>query len=179
MSRIGRKPVPIPEKVKVDIHGNAVTVTGPLGVLNAIFPVEVPVTIDQNIIHVGSPKPTRQNRGYMGLTRALLNNMVKGVTQGYEKKLEINGVGYKCEQKGETLVFALGYSHPIEFTLPKGVKAKVEKQTQITISGTDRQAVGQVAAQIRSFRKPEPYKGKGVKYATETIRRKVGKAGVK
>ncbi len=179
MSRSGRKPVPIPEKVKVDIHGNAVKVTGPLGELNAIFPAEVPVSIDNNIIHVGSPAPTRQNRGFMGLTRALLNNMVRGVTKGYEKKLEINGVGYKCEQKGETLVFALGYSHPIEFTLPKGVKAKVEKQTQITITGADRQAVGQVAAQIRSFKKPEPYKGKGVKYATETIRRKVGKAGVK
>jgi large subunit ribosomal protein L6 len=179
MSRIGRKPIPIPEKVKVDIRGNAVKVAGPLGELNAIFPAEVPVTIDKNIIHVGSPKETRQNRGYMGLTRALLSNMVRGVTKGYEKKLEINGVGYKCELKGETLVFALGYSHPVEFTLPKGVKAKIEKQTQITISGTDRQAVGQVAAQIRSFRKPEPYKGKGVKYAEETIRRKVGKAGVK
>ena len=179
MSRIGRKPVPIPDKVKVDIHGNAVKVVGPLGELNAIFPAEVPVSIEKNVIHVGSPTPTRQNRGYMGLTRALLNNMVRGVTKGYERKLEINGVGYKCEQKGESLVFALGYSHPIEFKLPKGVKAKVEKQTQITISGTDRQAVGQVAAQIRSFRKPEPYKGKGVKYADETIRRKVGKAGVK
>ncbi len=179
MSRIGRKPVPIPEKVKVDIHGNSVTVAGPLGSLNAIFPAEVPVSVDKGTIHVASPKPTRQNRGYMGLTRALLNNMVRGVTKGYEKKLEINGVGSKCEQKGDTLVFALGYSHPIEFVLPKGVKAKVEKQTQITITGADRQAVGQVAAQIRSFRKPEPYKGKGVKYADETIRRKVGKAGVK
>ncbi|MBI5510005.1 MAG: 50S ribosomal protein L6 [Deltaproteobacteria bacterium] len=179
MSRIGRKPIAVPEKVKVDVHGNAVKVSGPLGELNAIFPPEVPVTVDKGVIHVGAPKPTRQNRGYMGLVRALLANMVKGVTKGYEKKLEINGVGYKCEAKGETLVFALGYSHPIEFTLPKGVKAKVEKQTQITLTGVDRQAVGQAAAQIRSFRKPEPYKGKGVKYSDETIRRKVGKAGVK
>jgi len=146
-----------------------------LGELNAIFPVEVPVSLDKGVIHVGSPKATRQNRGYMGLTRALLANMVRGVTKGYEKKLEINGVGYKCEQKGDTLVFALGYSHPIEFALPKGVKAKIEKQTQITLTGADRQAVGQVAAQIRGFRKPEPYKGKGVKYADETIRRKVGR----
>jgi len=179
MSRIGRKPVAIPDKVKVDIHGNSVKVTGPLGELNAIFPAEVPVAIEKNIIHVSAPKLNRQNRGYQGLVRALLANMVRGVTKGYEKKLEINGVGYKCEQKGETLVFALGYSHPIEFTLPKGVKAKIEKQTQITITGIDRQAVGQAAAQIRAFKKPEPYKAKGVKYADETIRRKVGKAGVK
>ena len=179
MSRIGRRPILIPDKVKVDIHGNAVTVTGPLGALTAAFPAEVPVNIEKNVVHVGSPAPTRQNRGYMGLTRALLSNMVRGVTKGYERKLEITGVGYKCEQKGDTLVFALGYSHPIEFRLPPGVKAKVEKATQVTVSGTDRQAVGQVAAQIRSFRKPEPYKGKGVKYADETIRRKVGKAGVK
>lgn len=179
MSRIGRKPIAIPDKVKVDIHGNAVKVTGPLGELNAIFPAEVPVAIEKNIIHVSAPKLNRQNRGYQGLVRALLSNMVRGVTKGYEKKLEINGVGYKCEQKGEVLVLALGYSHPIEFTLPKGVKAKVEKQTQITITGIDRQAVGQAAAQIRAFKKPEPYKAKGVKYGDEVVRRKVGKAGVK
>lgn len=179
MSRIGRKPVEIPEKVKVDIVGNLVKVVGPLGQLETSLPVGVGVTLEGKILRVGAPAATRSNHGFQGLTRALLANMVRGVTKGYERKLEISGVGYKAELKGDTLTFALGYSHPIEFKLPKGVTAQIEKGTLITVKGADRQAVGQVAAQMRAFRKPEPYKGKGVKYADEHIRRKVGKTGAK
>jgi large subunit ribosomal protein L6 len=179
MSRIGRKPVEIPDKVKVDVAGCIVKVSGPLGQLDQTIPEGVPIEIEGNILRVGTPKPTRSNRGDSGLVRSLINNMVVGVTQGYEKKLEINGVGYKAELAGDTLTLALGYSHHINFKLPKGVKAALVKNTQLTISGIDKQAVGQAAAQIRAFRKPEPYKAKGVKYADEQIRRKVGKAGIK
>jgi large subunit ribosomal protein L6 len=179
MSRIGRKPVEIPDKVKVDVGDCIVKVSGPLGQLDQSIPAGVPVEIEGNILRVGTPKPTRSNRGDSGLVRSLINNMVIGVTKGYEKKLEINGVGYKAELAGDTLTLALGFSHTIPFKLPKGVKAVVVKNTQVTISGIDKQAVGQVAAQIRAFRKPEPYKAKGVKYADEQVRRKVGKAGIK
>jgi large subunit ribosomal protein L6 len=136
------------------------------------------VTVDGGIAQVSAPPKARGNRGYRGLVRALLANMVTGVSKGYERKLTISGVGYKAETSGSTITFALGYSHPIVFDLPKGVEAQVEKNTLITLKGIDKQVVGQVAAQIRAFRKPEPYKGKGVKYAQEQIRRKVGKTGV-
>ena len=177
MSRIGRKAVEIPDKVKIDVVGSLVKVIGPLGQLQTELPVGVGVSVEGKILRVAAPTLTRSNRGFQGLTRALLANMVTGVTRGYEKKLEISGVGYKAELKGDTLTFALGYSHPIELKLPKGVTAQVEKGTLVTVKGVDKQAVGQVAAQMRAFRKPEPYKGKGVKYATEHIRRKVGKTG--
>ncbi|MEK7704313.1 MAG: 50S ribosomal protein L6 [Myxococcota bacterium] len=179
MSRIGRKPVEIPEKVKVETRGRVLHVEGPLGGLDALLPDGVGVEIHDRTASVSAPTPTRGNRGYQGLVRALLANMVRGVSKGYERTLEITGVGYRAELAGDTLTLQLGYSHPISMKLPKGVVAKIEKQTVVTIKGSDKQLVGQVAAKIRSYRKPEPYKGKGVKYSDETIRRKVGKAGAK
>jgi large subunit ribosomal protein L6 len=180
MSRIGRKPVAIPEKVKVSITGRVVRVEGPLGSLEALLPEGVGAKVEGDHLTVSAPAQNRSNRGFQGLTRALLANMVKGVLTGYERKLEINGVGYKAELRGTSLNFSLGYSHPIELALPKGIKAVVDKsQTSIVISGIDKQLVGQIAAAIRSFKPPEPYKGKGVKYADETIKRKVGKTGSK
>jgi len=180
MSRIGRKPVAVPDKVKIEMKGRALHVEGPLGKLDAILPEGVTVSVDNGVANVSDPPPNRQNRGYQGLVRALLANMVNGVVKGYEKSLEITGVGYKAELKGDTLTFSLGYTHPIDLKLPKGVQAIVDKsQTKLTIKGTDKQVVHQIAAQIRGYKKPEPYKGKGVKYAGEQIRRKVGKTGAK
>ena len=179
MSRIGRKPVPIPEKVKVDIHGNAVKVAGPLGELNAIFPAEVPVTIDKNIIHVGSPAPTRQNRGYMGLVRALLNNMVRGVTKGYEKKLEVVGVGYLCAIQKGVLQLRVGLANELQVPIPEGLKVTVPDQQHVVIQGVEKQKVHHFAAAVRALRKPEPYKGKGIRFLGEVVRRKQGKAMVK
>jgi large subunit ribosomal protein L6 len=180
MSRIGRKPIQIPDKVKVEAQGRTLHVEGPLGKLDAIIPAGVGVAIEKNMARVSPPLPTRQNRGFQGLVRALLQSMVVGVTEGYERSLEINGVGYKAELKGDTLTFTLGYTHPIDLKLPKGIQCVLDKgQTKLTIKGIDKQLVGQIAAQIRSFKKPEPYQGKGVKYAGEIIRRKVGKTGAK
>lgn len=180
MSRIGRKPVQVPDKVKVEAKGRALHVEGPLGRLDAIIPDGVTLTLEDGVARVGSPPETRQSRGYQGLVRALLQNMVVGVTKGYERSLEINGVGYKAELKGDTVTFTLGYTHPIDLKLPTGIQCLIDKsQTKLTIKGIDRQLVGQIAAQIRSYKKPEPYQGKGVKYADETIRRKVGKTGAK
>jgi large subunit ribosomal protein L6 len=180
MSRIGRKPVSVPDKVKIEGKGRILHVEGPLGKLDAVIPGDVSITVDKGVAHVGEPPETRQSRGYQGLVRALLQNMVVGVTKGYERSLEINGVGYKAELKGEVVTFTLGYTHPIDLKLPKGIQCIVDKaQTKLTIKGIDKQLVGQIAAQIRSFKKPEPYQGKGVKYAGEIIRRKVGKTGAK
>ncbi len=179
MSRIGRRPVEIPDKVKVDVAVGLIKVSGPLGQLEQTVPEDVPVTVEASQVIVGEPKKSRSNRGNRGLVRSLIGNMVVGVSKGYEKKLEINGVGYKAEQSGDTLTLSLGLSHQVNYKLPKGVTAELVKNTQLTIKGIDKQVVGQVAAQIRNFRPPEPYKGKGVKYADEQIRRKVGKAGVK
>jgi large subunit ribosomal protein L6 len=180
MSRVGRKPIAVPEKVKVTVKERHVTVEGPLGKLDAIIPEGVTVKVDKNVINVGAPEAARNNRGYQGLMRALLANMVHGVLHGYERTLEITGVGYKAELKGDTVTFALGYSHLIHLKLPKTIKAVIDKsQTKVTIKGIDKQLVYQIAAQIRSYKKPEPYKGKGVKYAGENIRRKAGKAGAK
>lgn len=180
MSRIGKKIIPIPDKVKVDVSARSVKVTGPLGVLDAVIPAGITLKIENNIIHVQAPKEfDRQNKGFQGLMRALLANMVNGVTKGFERTIEITGVGYKAEQKGDKLVLSLGYTHPCEVVLPKAVKAKIEKGTVVTISGPDKQVVNQIAATLRAFKKPEPYKGKGVKYSDETIIRKVGKTGAK
>ena len=180
MSRIGRKAITVPDKVKVEQRGRVVVAEGPLGKLEAIIPAGLSLRREGNILHVEAPSLERGNRGFQGLVRALVANMVHGVTQGYEQVLEINGVGYKAELKGETLIFSLGYSHQIELKLPKTIKATVDKtQTKVTVKGSDKQLVGQIAAQIRSFKVPEPYKGKGVKYANEVIRRKAGKAGAK
>ena len=180
MSRIGRKPVVVPDKVKIEPKGRVLHVEGPLGKLDAILPEGVEIKVEKGVAHVGEPSPTRQNRGFQGMVRALLANMVVGVTKGYERSLEITGVGYKAELKGEVVTFTLGYTHPIDLKLPKGIQCILDKtQTKLTIKGIDKQLVGQIAAQIRGYKKPEPYKGKGVKYATEVIKRKVGKTGAK
>lgn len=180
MSRVGRKPITVPEKVKIEVRGQHVHVEGPLGKLDAVIPPGVQIQVDGAVVHVEAPSASRNNRGYQGLMRAVLANMVRGVVKGYEQNMEINGVGYKAELRGDTLTFALGYTHPIHLKLPKGIKAVVDKsQTKVNIKGIDKQLVGQIAAQIYSYKPPEPYKAKGVNYAGRPIRRKVGKTGNK
>jgi len=174
MSRIGKVPVEIPAKCKVAVNGLTVKVDGPLGTLERTFRG---VKFDSNgkVVNVTPVDQSRFARALWGLSRTLLANMVQGVSKGFERVLEINGVGYRAEVKGSELTLTLGKSHPVIFTLPKGVKADVDKQTTLKLSGVDKELLGQTAAKIRSFRPPEPYKGKGVKYATETIIRKEGK----
>ena len=176
MSRIGRKPVAIPKGVVVTLKDGSITVKGPKGELNRELPSGITVAVDGGAVQVTRPSDEPPVRSRHGLVRALIQNMVTGVVAGYERKLEINGVGYKAELAGDTLTLALGLSHPVVYKLPKGVGAKIEKNI-VTISGVDKESVGRAAAQIRSYRPPEPYQGKGVKYLEETIRRKVGKAG--
>jgi len=178
MSRIGRMPVVVPSGVDVAIDGSLVTVKGPKGSLS--HTVVTPITVEKNdgVLNVTRPDDERESRARHGLTRTLVNNMVVGVTEGYEKKLEIVGVGYRVLSKGPTqLEFQLGYSHSITFNAPEGITFTVESPTRLGVQGIDKQLVGEVAANIRKLRKPEPYKGKGVRYAGEHIRRKVGKAG--
>ena len=178
MSRIGRMPVVVPSGVDVAIDGPLVTVKGPKGTLS--HTVVTPITVEKNdgVLNVTRPDDERESRARHGLTRTLVNNMVVGVTEGYEKKLEIVGVGYRVLSKGPTqLEFQLGYSHSITFNAPEGISFTVESPTRLGVQGIDKQLVGEVAANIRKLRKPEPYKGKGVRYAGEQIRRKVGKAG--
>ncbi|GAA2136596.1 50S ribosomal protein L6 [Nocardioides koreensis] len=178
MSRIGRMPVVVPSGVDVAIDGPLVTVKGPKGTLS--HTVVSPITVEKNddVLNVSRPDDERESRARHGLTRTLVNNMVVGVTEGYEKKLEIVGVGYRVLSKGPTqLEFQLGYSHPITFNAPEGITFTVDGPTRLGVQGIDKQLVGEVAANIRKLRKPEPYKGKGVRYAGEQIRRKVGKAG--
>jgi large subunit ribosomal protein L6 len=179
MSRIGRMPVVVPSGVDVTIDGAQVTVKGPKGTLS--HTVVSPITVargDDGVLNVTRPDDERESRARHGLTRTLVNNMVVGVTEGYEKKLEIVGVGYRVLSKGPTqLEFQLGYSHSITFNAPEGISFTVESPTRLGVQGIDKQLVGEVAANIRKLRKPEPYKGKGVRYAGEHIRRKVGKAG--
>jgi large subunit ribosomal protein L6 len=178
MSRIGKKPIVIPAGVKVALVGQTVKVEGPKGRLERALHDQVAVLIEADQIQV-TPKDPQAGGALQGLTRTLVANMVEGVTKGFTKGLEINGVGYRAELKGTTLNLALGYSHPVEYPLPAGVSAEVEKQTKITVAGIDKELVGATAAKIRSFRPPEPYKGKGIKYADERILRKAGKAGGK
>ena len=178
MSRIGKLPVAVPSGVNVAIDGSVVTVQGPKGTLT--HTVASPITVEQGegVLDVKRPDDQRESKALHGLTRTLVNNMVVGVTEGYEKKLEIVGVGYRVLSKGPTqLEFQLGYSHPITFNAPEGITFSVEGPTKLGVQGIDKQLVGEVAANIRKLRKPEPYKGKGVRYAGEHIRRKVGKAG--
>jgi large subunit ribosomal protein L6 len=177
MSRIGRLPVAVPSGVDITIDGQAVTVKGPKGELKHV--VAEPITIEKSdeTIEVKRPNDERQSRALHGLTRSLINNMVLGVTEGYEKKMEIHGTGYRVANKGGNLEFALGYSHPITVEAPEGISFAVETPTRFSVQGIDKQLVGEVAANIRKLRKPDPYKGKGVRYAGEHIRRKVGKAG--
>jgi large subunit ribosomal protein L6 len=178
MSRIGKKPIAIPKGVEVRLEGGQLIIKGPKGELNLKVRPDVKLDIEDNNIAVSVVDETRGSRSVHGLFRVLIDNMVTGVTKGFERVLEIVGVGYRAELKGRTAVFNLGYSHPINFELPTGIDAKIEK-TKITLSGIDRELLGMTAAKIRSFRKPEPYKGKGIKYAGEMIRRKAGKAGAK
>jgi large subunit ribosomal protein L6 len=177
MSRIGRLPVAIPTGVDVVIDGQTVTVKGPKGELT--HEVAVPITVDTGAdgIEVKRPNDERASRSLHGLTRSLINNMVLGVTEGYEKRLEIHGTGYRVQARGSNLEFALGYSHPITVEPPTGITFAVENQTRFSVQGIDKQLVGEVAANIRKLRKPDPYKAKGIRYAGEHIRRKVGKAG--
>lgn len=179
MSRIGRLPIAIPAGVDVKLDGQQVDVKGPKGSLS--LQVSDPITIEKNEageLQVSRPNDERQNRSLHGLTRTLINNMIVGVTQGYEKKLEIVGVGYRVISKGPTqLEFALGFSHPVIVNAPEGITFTVETPTRFSVSGIDKQLVGETAANIRKIRKPEPYKGKGVRYAGEHVRRKAGKAG--
>ena len=180
MSRIGKQPIQVPSGVKVNLRGLEIEVTGNKGTLKRELPSGVMVEVaDGNI--VVSPEATsgKKARALHGLARTLINNMVVGVTNGYTKVLEISGVGYRADVRGNTLHLSLGYSHPIEYKLPKGIEAEVDKQNRITLSGIDKELLGMTAANIRDFRRCEPYKGKGIRYADEVVRRKVGKAGVK
>ena len=179
MSRVGRMPIAIPAGVTVDIaENNHVTVKGPKGTLEKTLPVEMEIVKEGEEILVKRPNDLKKMKSLHGLTRSLLQNMVTGVTDGYKKVLEVNGVGYRAAKQGKTLTLNLGYSHPVEMTDPEGIETTVEGNN-ITVSGIDKERVGQFAAEIRDKRRPEPYKGKGIKYADETIRRKVGKTGKK
>jgi large subunit ribosomal protein L6 len=177
MSRIGKLPVAIPSGVKISLDGNMMTVTGPKGSLSQPLHERMAIAVETDQIKVSRPSDSKQDSALHGLTRALINNMVVGVTEGFKKDLEINGVGYRAEISGKTLTLALGYSHPVVYELPEGISVEVEKQTKLSVSGIDKQLVGSAAAKIRSYRKPEPYKGKGIKYADERIMRKAGKTG--
>jgi large subunit ribosomal protein L6 len=178
MSRIGKKPVEVPAKVQVTISGHEVVVKGPKGTLSATMHPDMTITQEDGKINVTRPSDGRRHRELHGLTRALINNMVNGVSQGYRKTLRIEGVGYRAEQSGKNLMMYLGYSHPIEVKPPENVTFTVEERgTIVHVDGIDRQVVGQVTADIRNLRPPEPYKGKGVRYSDEYVRRKAGKAG--
>jgi large subunit ribosomal protein L6 len=178
MSRIGKLPVKIPEKVKVAVTGTTIKVEGPKGKMSFPFNPVVKVEVAGNEVRVSRPDESRLAKGLHGLTRTLVRNAVDGVTKGYERTLEISGVGFKAELKGKAINFTLGFSHPVVFALPEGVTAEVDpKQTRVVIKGVDKHLLGLTAAKIRALRPPEPYKGKGIKYAEETVRRKEGKTG--
>jgi len=177
MSRIGKLPVTIPSDVKITLDGNVMTVAGPKGSLTQALHERMTIAVETDQIKVVRPSDSKQDSALHGLTRALINNMVVGVTEGFKKDLEINGVGYRAEISGDVLTLALGYSHPVVYQLPEGISIEIEKQTKLSVKGIDKQLVGSAAAKIRSYRKPEPYKGKGIKYADERILRKAGKTG--
>ncbi len=177
MSRIGKKPIAIPAGVEVKLDGNSVTVTGPKGTLTKEFNPNMEIKVEGNEITVARPNDEKENRALHGLTRSLIFNMVEGVTNGFSKKLEVNGVGYRVQKQGSTLNMNLGFSHPVVFEEIEGISIECPGPNEIIISGVDKQKVGQFAAEIREKRPPEPYKGKGIKYADEVIRRKEGKAG--
>ena len=178
MSRIGKQPIQVPTGVTITVGDADITVAGPKGSLIVPKQNNVKVSLEDNVLTVTRDNDLPESRAWHGLQRALLNNAVEGVTKGFEKKLEINGVGFRLSGGGREIDMALGYSHPVKYTAPEGIELKVEKMN-ITVIGIDKQKVGQVAAEIRSLRKPEPYKGKGIKYADEVILRKAGKAGKK
>ena len=180
MSRIGRLPIAVPAGVTVDIaENNKVTVKGPKGTLERVLPAEMKIEKDGDEIKVSRPNDLKKMKSLHGLTRTLIYNMIVGVTEGYSKTLEVNGVGYRAVKQGKKLVLSLGYSHPVEMEDPEGITVEVPNQTELVVKGIDKQLVGNYAAKIRDWRKPEPYKGKGIKYAGEYIRRKEGKTGKK
>ncbi len=178
MSRVGKQPVKIPEKVKVSVDGTTVKVEGPKGKMSFPFNPRVSIAVDKGAVTVARPDETRLSKGLHGLTRTLVKNAVEGVVKGYERNLEISGVGFKAEVKGKDVHFTLGFSHPVVFRLPEGITAEVDaKQTKLAVRGVDKHLLGLTAAKIRGLRPPEPYKGKGIKYAEEIVRRKEGKTG--
>jgi len=177
MSRIGRLPIEIPQGVQVNLVDNLITVKGPKGELQKELPAEIKVEVQDNQVVVTRPSDQREHRALHGLTRTLVANMIEGVTKGFEKKLEIVGVGYRAALQGNKLVLQIGYSHPVEITPPPGIEIEVSAPTKITVKGIDKEQVGALAADIRAVRGPEPYKGKGIRYEGEYVRRKVGKAG--
>jgi large subunit ribosomal protein L6 len=179
MSRIGKLPIPVPAGVEVKIDGNVVSVKGPKGSLSHTVVAPITVALEDNAVVVSRPDDERLSKSLHGLTRTLISNLVTGVTAGYTKGIEIVGTGYRVTAKGSDIEFALGYSHPIYVKAPAGITFTVEGNTKLTVSGIDKQQVGEVAANLRKLRKPEPYKGKGVRYAGEVVRRKAGKAGKK
>ena len=175
MSRLGKLPVAIPEKVEISFQDNRIQVKGPKGELSTMITGDVNVSVDDGQVWVKPANDGKRARAMWGTVRSNVLNLVQGVTEGYSKTLEVNGVGYRCAVQGNVLTLSLGFSHDVKYVMPEGVECKVDKQTTIIISGIDKQKVGQVAAELRALRKPEPYKGKGVKYADEQIRRKEGK----
>jgi large subunit ribosomal protein L6 len=179
MSRIGKKPIVMPTGTKLELKDGQVLVSGPKGSLKRAFLEGLELSTEGNVVTVKRLDEEKQTRAYHGLVRTLIANMVDGVNKGFEKKLEIVGIGYRAEVQGDNVVFYLGYSHPIRFPLPKGISAQVEKQTLLTIKGIDKELLGQVTAKMRALRKPDVYKNKGVKYANEKLRKKAGKSGKK
>ncbi len=179
MSRIGNAPITVPAGVEVTLDGNKMTVKGPKGTLTREFHNNMKITIDGNVITVARPDDEAENRSLHGLTRTLIHNMIEGTVNEYTRKLEVNGVGYRAAKQGNKLVLTLGYSHPVEMVEPEGIKFEVPNPNEIIVRGVDKELVGQTAAVIRTKRPPEVYRGKGIKYAEETIRRKEGKAGKK
>jgi large subunit ribosomal protein L6 len=177
MSRVGNKPVDLPDGVDVKVDGSAVTVKGSKGELNRMFHERIGFDVDEGVVTVTRPDDTRESRALHGLSRALLHNMVVGVSDGFRKELEIQGVGYRASLKGSDIELLVGFSHPVVVEAPKGITFEVPEQTKIIVSGIDKEQVGQVAANIRKVRPPEPYKGKGIRYVGEYVRRKAGKAG--
>jgi large subunit ribosomal protein L6 len=177
MSRVGRKPIPVPKGVNVTVHAEAVEIKGPKGTLRQRIPPGVVFELNGSDLVAATARPDPELKKFHGLARSLMANAVQGVTEGFKKELDIVGVGYRAEVKGKQVVFALGYSHPVVFDIPAGIEVAIDKQTHVTVTGIDRQLVGQVAANIRGLRKPDPYKQKGVRYTGEILKKKVGKTG--
>ena len=177
MSRIGRKPITVPAGVEVTIDGSAVTVKGPKGTLSGTFNSNMTIAMDEGVINVTRPNDEKENRSLHGLTRTLIANMVEGVSNGYSKTLDIVGIGYRASMQGKDVVLSVGYSHTVTIAAPEGITIACPSPNQIVVSGADKQMVGQIAAEIRGVRPPEPYKGKGIRYSDEHVRRKEGKAG--
>ena len=179
MSRVGKKPIQVPDKTKISYRDKAITVVGEKGSLTRIIHPDIDLKIEGGFINVSTLSDDRSGRALQGLTRSLVNNMITGVNKGFERILEINGIGYRAELKGKSIVFNLGFSHPVVFDLPDGISAAVEKNTIVKLSGIDKEKLGLAAASIRRLKPPEPYKGKGIKYSDERIQKKAGKTGTK